>query len=350
MRWNQTATELILVGLLMRPAAILPQDAPRLERLPIVSTLSELDFTVGIVPPMAIHASGCVALYDTGASQVVCIEPVSGAVHRFGRTGAGPGEFKSVNAMVGMPDGGLLVFDVIGNVRFTLITREWKLDRVVRAVQQFHGLFRPTHDSVLTIGGIQGRELVAVSLQDGGVAPHFAPAAADTALFVGPNQYDFFGFWPVPLHRGGWYVVSAWHYTILAEDERGRILSRFGREVEREPLTEKEFAAAKALMARVNPGLNVDAVMERVRKTPKPVIQRAPVEDGKERLWVATGRVRQDSTELDVFDAGGRFIGTRRVPGEVKALAAHDLDLYVLVEYLHGEHDGAQGVLHYRIH
>lgn len=350
MRWKRAAARLILAGIVLHPAALFAQTAPRLEPLPIAASLAELDFTVGYAPPIAIHPSGCVALFDNAASQVVCIDPVSAAARRFGRSGAGPGEFRSVSAMIGTPDGGLLVFDIIGNLRFTLINRDWKLDRIVRASQQLQGLFRPTRDSVLTIGGTLGRELVAVSLRDGGVATHFAPAATDTALFVGPNPYDFFGFWPVPLHRGSWYFVSAWHYTILAEDERGRVLSRFGRDVEREPLSEQEAAAAKALMVKANPGRNLDAVMERIRKSPKPVIQRAPVEDGKDRLWVVTGRVRQDSTELDVFNAGGHFVGTRRVPGEVHALAVHDLDLYVLVEYLTGGHVGAQGVLRYRIH
>lgn len=349
MRWNRSTTQIILGCLLVNPAAMLSQIAPRLEPLPIAASLAELDFRVENVPPMAIHSSGCVALFDIDASQVVCIDPTSATVRRFGRSGAGPGEFRAVRDMVNMPGGGLLVFDVIGNLRFTLISRGWKLDRVVRARQQFRGLFRPTRDSVLTIGGKLGRELIAVSLRDGGVAVHFAPAAADTALFVGPNPYDIFLFWPVPLHRGGWYFVSAWHYSILAKDERGRVLSRFGRAVEREPLSEQELAAAKALMVKANPGRNLDAFMERYRKTPKPVIQRAPVEDGKDRLWVATGRVRQDSTELDVFDAGGHFAGTRRVPGEVHALAVHDLNLYLLVEYLAGEHLGAQGVLRYRI-
>ncbi len=347
--WKRVVTTLILVCILLRPATLRAQVAPRLERLPIAASLAELDFAVGNTPAMAIHSSGCVALFDQDASQVVCIDPLSAAVHRFGRSGAGPGEFKSVNAMVGTPDGGLLVFDVIGNLRFTLITKDWKLDRIVRASQQFQGLFRPTRDSVMTIGGTHGRELLAVSLKDGGVATHFAPAAADTALFVGPNPYDFFGFWPIPLHRGGWYLVSPWHYAVLAEDERGRVVSRFGRDVEREPLSEQELAAGKALLLKANPGRNLDALIERIRKTPKAVIQRAPVEDGKDRLWVITGRIRQDSTELDVFDPGGHFVGTRRVPGEAHALAVRDLDLYVLVEYTAGEHVGAQGVLRYRI-
>jgi hypothetical protein len=337
------------MGIMLIPAVLSGQTGPQLEPLPIVPSLAELGFRVGNVPPMVIHSSGCVALFDEGESQIVCIDPDSGATHRFGRHGAGPGEFNSATGMIGLPDGGLLVFDPIGNVRFTLIDRNWKLKRVVRAGQQFLGLFRPTSDSVLTIGGPRSRDLIAVSLHDGGVATRFAPSARDTALFIGPYRYDFFGFWLVPLRRGGWYIVSPWHYSILVADQQGQVLSRFGRNIAREPLTEKEFAAATTLMRRMNPGANLDPVMEQVRKTPKPVIQRAPVEDTKERLWVPTGRVRQDSTELDVFDPNGHFIGTRRVPGEVQALAAAGMELYILVEYLSGEQDGTQGVLRYRI-
>jgi sugar lactone lactonase YvrE len=95
--------------------------------------------------------------------------------------------------------------------------------------------------------------------------------------------------------------------------------------------------------------MNLDPFMERYRKTPKLVIQRAPAEDGQDRLWVVTGRSRADSTEVDVFDPRGTFLGTLRIPGDVHALKIQGADLYALVEYLSGEHDGAQGVLHYRI-
>lgn len=348
-RLNRTLLRLIRLGGFLVAAPAPAQTLPHLEPVPVAAPLAELEFSVAAWPLLVVHSSGCLAMFDEDVAQVACVDPVSGVTRRFGRSGSGPGEFIAVNAMIGATDGGLLVFDVIKNVRFTVLTPDWKLDRVVRATQQFSDLFRPTKDSVLTIGGARRRDLVAVSLRDGGMATHFSPTAADSALFIGPNELDFFGFWLVPLHRGGWYVASPYHYTVLAENERGEVQSRFGREIGRELPTEREVVAARRVMEKGNPGRNLDGFMQRFRKTPKLVIQGAPVEDGQDRLWVVTGRMRQDSTELDVFDPHGRYLGTRRIPGELHALTVHGADLYALVEYIAGPREGGQGVLQYRI-
>jgi hypothetical protein len=124
----------------------------------VTPALAELDFRVSNTPALVIHSSGCLAIFDDDASQVVCIDPASGITRRFGRSGSGPGELRAVRSMIGTPDGGLLVFDFIANLRFTLITRDWKLDRVVRVPRQVNGLYRPTRDSVLA-GGIPRRAM-----------------------------------------------------------------------------------------------------------------------------------------------------------------------------------------------
>lgn len=345
---RQPASLALVIGLLTLAPA-LAQNLPRLEPVPIAKALTELDFRVAPTPPLVIHSSGCLAMFDTDASHVVCIDPVSGAIRRFGRKGSGPGEFIAAYDMIASADGGLIVFDVVRNLRYTLIARDWTLDRVVRVTQQFTGLYRPAKDSVLTIGATLRQDLVAVSLKDGGTAAHFSPTAPDSTIFKGPNEYDFFGFWLVPLHRGGWYVASPYHYRILHEDEHGKVLSTFGRDIARELPSERDVKTWRALMERMNPNGNLDRVVERYRKTPKLVIARAPAEDGQDRLWVVTGRSRDDSTEVDVFDPRGGFIGTRRIPGDVHALRVQGADLYALVQYLSGAHEGGQGVLHYKI-
>lgn len=338
----------LLLAWVLKATSASTQKLPHLVPVPVAPALAELDFRVALAPPLVIHSSGCLATFDTDASQVVCIDPASGAIRRFGRNGSGPGEFASVNGLIASPDGGLVAFD-IRNLRFTVITRDWTLGRIVPVAHQFTGLYRPTSDSVLTLGGIQRRDLVAVSLNDGGTATHVSPTAPDSVIFKGPNEYDFFGFWLVPLHRGGWYVASPYQYRILHEDEPGKVLSTFGRDVPREPPNNREVNAWKTIMQRMNPNGNLDRVVERYRKTPKVVIARAPAEDGKDRLWVITGRARTDSTEVDVFDPRGGFLGTLSIPGDVHALRVQGADLYALVEYISGEHDGAQGVVHYRI-
>jgi hypothetical protein len=344
----RSITSAALFAFLLKASPATAQKLPHLVPVPVAPALAELDFRVELNPPLVIQSSGCLATFDTDASQVVCIDPASGATHRFGRKGSGPGEFASVNGMIASPDGGLVAFD-IRNLRFTLIARDWTLGRIVPVTHQFNRLFRSTRDSVLTLGGTQQQDLVAVSLNGGGTTTHFSPTRPDSAIFKGPNEYDFFGFWLMPLHHGGWYVASPYQYRILHEDEQGHVLSTFGRNVARELPSDHDVNSWKAIMQRMNPNGNLDRVVERYRKTPKLVIQRAPVEDSEDRLWVVTGRARADSTEVDVFDPRGTFLGTLRIPGDVHAFRVQGADLYALVEYLSGEHDGAQGVLHYRI-
>jgi hypothetical protein len=104
----------------------------------------------------------------------------------------------------------------------------------------------------------------------------------------------------------------------------------------------------------MNPGLTAEerqSVSARVRAyatAPKPATVLAGFrDDAKGRLWVITPRVRADSTELDVFDRAGRYLGTRRVAGRAQALTFAGSELLVLVEHLAGPLAGAQGVRRY---
>jgi len=323
------------------------QSLPRLEPVDVTPALQELDFTVDRYPPFVVHPSGCLSMFDTNESQLVCIHPVSGATVRFGRAGSGPGEFGSAHAIAPSRSGGLLVFDG-GRSRFTLIAPNWKLEKVVPSTALFVAIYPSDGDSVLALGGARGWDLVTVSLSSGATTTRFAPGAADTTILSGPFGING-GFWLVRRSPTEWYVVSPWHYRVLVEDNRGNLRSSFGRDVVPELPSEREVSAARRLMEKGNGPANLDGFMKRYAKTPKTTIAATPVRDPDGRLWLATGRIRQDSTEVDVFDAAGKFLGTRRIPGEVHAMTASGPELYVLVEYLAGPREGAQGVLRYRI-
>jgi hypothetical protein len=209
----------------------------------------------------------------------------------------------------------------------------------------------PTGDSVLALGGARGYELLAVSLHDGKGAVRFAPSRGDSAgIFQGAHEYEY-GLWLVPRQAGGWYVMPPWRYQILIEDEHGIKRSTFGRDLPPELPSEREATAMRLTMVKGNPGhvAGAERLAAEWAKSPKPPIAHAPTEDGRGRLWIVTGRIRVDSTELDAFDATGNFLGTRRLPGDVKAVTIHGADLYAIVEYLSGDREGVQGVVHYRI-
>jgi hypothetical protein len=336
--------------MILTPALCAGQSRPTLVPIPVAAPLAQLDFKLDIAAPLVVHPSGCVALFDEDADQVVCVDPTSGTTHRFGRQGEGPGEFRSTRSMTTTPDGGMLVFDW-KNARLTTITRDWKLGGTTPLTQNLT-LVRPaTADSVLALGGKREYELLSVSLHDGKSAVRFAPALGDSAgIFQGPHDYDY-GLWLAPRKPGGWFVVGAWKYQILIEDDHGTKQSAFGRTLPPELPSAREVSEMRTWMARAIPGAMaaVDRLTAEWAKTSKAAITHAPAVDGDGRLWVVTGRVRADSTELDAFDASGKFLGTFRVSGAVDALAIRGHDLYVIVEFLSGENDGAQGVVRYKI-
>ena len=339
-----------LALMILTPALCAAQGRPTLVPVPVAAPLALLDFKLDIAAPLVVHPSGCVALFDDDANQVVCIDPTSGTTHRFGRQGEGPGEFRSTRSMTTTPDGGMVVIDW-KNSRSTTITRDWKLGITTPLTQNLTVVRPATADSILALGGKRGYELLSVSLRDGKSAVRFAPALGDSAgIFQGPHDYDY-GFWLAPRKGGGWFVVSPWKYQILIEDEHGIKRSTFGRTLPPELPSPREVIEMRTWMAKANPRAlaTVDRLTAEWAKTPKAVIPHAPAVDGDGRLWVVTGRVRADSTELDAFDAGGKFLGTFRVPGAVNAMAIRGNDLDLIVEFLSGENDGAQGVLHYRI-
>lgn len=54
-------------------------------------------------------------------------------------------------------------------------------------------------------------------------------------------------------------------------------------------------------------------------------------------------------TEIDLFDAAGRFVQTIRVPDRVRALAVRLPLVAVLVERLQGDEEGLDGIDLYRV-
>ncbi|MGH7582160.1 MAG: hypothetical protein ACREL5_02915 [Gemmatimonadales bacterium] len=333
------------------PVVAHPQGAPRLEPLPMPPALAKLDFALEINTRDLLYTRCGVVLFDAGENQLVCIDPASGIERRAGREGEGPGEFRTARGLAALANGSVLVSD-FENRRLTRVTPDWKIGMSTRVGMQITELHRPTGDSVLTLGGATGRDLVAVSLHDGGSSTRFAPTASDSTGVFHTEYHDLTGCYLVPRRRGGWYVGSPWKYRILIVDEHGIKQATLSRDLPDEMPSDREVADFKRQMLKLNPQISAEVlarfVTERA-KQPDMAIAAPPVEDDQGRLWVPTSRVRKDSTEVDVFDARQRFLGTVRMPGHVDALAARSDELVALVDYAGGDRDGFQGVLRYRI-
>jgi hypothetical protein len=341
--------------LLLMATSLAPAQLPQLKEQPLPSALSELvfmaDTTVGIVW----HPSGCLLMADPDESQIVCTDLLSGATKRIGRRGAGPGEFGSIMGIAVVPGGSLVVQDLRNN-RLAFIISDWTAGgSVPLETRMLPGLYRATRDSVFGLTDQPRLELLAVSLRTGGTTTRFSPGKADSALFALPH-YRIWGFFMQPSGASGWLVASLGHHAVLRIDGNGRIVARAQRDLPAELPSAEEREARKAQVARLNPGLTAEQVrglqarVDEYSKAPKvTTVKNGFLEDAIGRLWVVTSRIRADSTELDVYDPTGKFLGTRRVPGRVQAFTRVGTELLVLGEYLVGPLTGSQGVRRYRM-
>ncbi len=343
---SRTAIRLAaLVALVLMPvAATNAQSTVRLVPQPIATALETLPFRISNAPPMAVSASGCVVLFDLDASQVTCIDPGKGSTVRFGRSGDGPGEFRAVLDLLAARDGRVVV---LTNARLSIIDPSWKTARDIRPAARFTQLGRVTGDSIYGLGA--GYDTVyAVAVRDGSMNARFGQRRADSALFIGTLPYER-GFWIVPRGEHDWYVSSGFRYVILLEDGKGIEHARIQPAAKAEYPTVAELAETRQVMQKGNPGMNLDGFMKEMAAAPKAFIAAPPAQDASGRLWVVTGRIRSDSTEVDVFAPAGSFLRTIRVGGSVKRIAIVRNELYAIVKELAGSATGDIGVRRFRI-
>jgi hypothetical protein len=308
------------------------------------AAFAPLGFAIDNVPPLTIAARGCIALFDVNAHQEVCMDPRSGAEARAGRDGEGPGEFRSVLSEIALDDGRIIA---LSENRLTILSPTWKIASTVRLEHGLGQLISASGDTVYGLG-IGFDSVYAVSLTDGGGVAKFGQRTEDAAIFRGPQPYQR-GLWIVPRRGNGWYVVPAWNYTILREDRRGTVQDRIVRDVKPEFPSPSELQEMKRTMAQANPGANLAPFLDRAAKSAKPYIVTAPVEDASGRLWVMTGRIRNDSNEIDVFGPTGKFLESVRIPGAVRKAAMLHGDLVVVVKELSGIDAGDIDVRRYHI-
>lgn len=343
------------IALLLVATSQASAQLPTLKEQAMPTALLELSFNADTTVGLVVHPGGCLLMADRSESQVVCVDLRSGVTKRIGRRGAGPGEFNSISGFAVTPGGGLVVLD-LGNNRLTFLKSDWSDGGSVRLLAHINGgLYRPTRDSVLSLTDPPRMELVSISMRTGASTTRFSPGKTDSALFALP-QYRTWGFFIQPTSSNGSLVASLGHSAVLRLDANGRQLSRAERDLPPELPSPEEKEAKRAQVVRLNSRLSADQIkpllgrVDEFSKTAKlATVRHGFLEDGAGRLWDITPRLRADSTELDVFDSRGKFLGTRRVPGRAQAVTLWDKDLLILGEYLSGPRSGYQGVRRFRL-
>jgi hypothetical protein len=359
------------VALLLLVPTTLAAQLPKLEPLPVTAELQELDFRVD--PRFAVERSGCLALFNADDAVVLCIDPATGAKRTVGQKGSGPGEFRLAGPIVARPEGGVVAYDQ-GNARMSVISSAWKIERSVSVPTVMLGVYQVIGDSILALGppvpsdppkgaapvAPQGQALLAISLRDGKSNRRFAPINADSGgHFLDPNlkMVTPFATAILPRRAGGFYLPAPRDLVVFVLDAKGvkrATISRPG--MPPELMTSAEKARVEEQLAKQLKGLKPEQlkaaheIIDPLLKRPKPQITvTAIAEDAAGRLWLTTPRIRADSTEIDLFSAAGKFLGTRRVPGNLTGLVIHGDQLFGLVEWLDGDREGMQGIVRYRI-
>ncbi|MES2306691.1 MAG: hypothetical protein V4558_14365 [Gemmatimonadota bacterium] len=360
-----------LLLLAFLPLPMQAQALPTLTPLPVAASLQELDFRID--PRIALEKSGCLAMFNADDAVVLCADMATGTTRSVGHKGSGPGEFRLAGPIVARPGGGVVAYDQ-ANARMSLISSAWKIERSVSVPGIMLGVYQVVGDSIYGLGvptnsndapvagkpATQGQSLVAVSLTSGKSVAHFAPIAADSAgHFVDPNlkMVTPFATAVLPRRAGGWYLPAPRDHMVFVLDAKGikrLTMSRPG--MPPEFMTKAEKARVEEQLATQLKGATAEqlkaahAIIDPLLKRPKAQITvTAIAEDGAGRLWLATPRIRSDSTEVDVFSGAGKFLGTRRIPGNVTGLLVQGDQMVGVVEWLAGDREGMQGIVRYRV-
>lgn len=349
-----TALTLLLTG-------GLSAQAPALVPVKVHPSLEELDFKTQV--GLAIDKSGCIALTDDDEHQVVCINPTTGAAKRIGRKGSGPGEFQFPLWVVARPNGGLAVHDA-ATASVTLLgptfafEKAFKPDVILMALIAARGdtLFGVSFNAVDSTK--RGSDLNAILVSTGKTVRKFSLSALDsTGKFVDPAIPGNLSLvrYAEPT-RTGWVVGAANDFTLFRSDKSGKKIGMMSRKVPPEPITEKEKREVREAVDKQMGAVpqaarkNVEEMVQKMLNRPRPPINVFGLaEDPQGRIWVATTRVRADSSEIDIFDPAGKFLGTRRIVGKVMRLYFNGGDLFALTQYTDGDREEMKGILRFHI-
>mgnify|MGYP006277834825 CR=1 FL=1 len=330
-----------------------------LERLPPPEGLAVLDFET--THDLAWVGDTALALLDVHGRKVV-VQPLDGSpAVTVGREGGGPGEFGWPVRLHVDQEGRLLVADT-RPLRMSLFGPNLR-HRATRPLPGMPLDFLGVRNGRAVLAWIgfrsaeAGPRIGAVDLESGAVETWFEVFEADPALRHPSPTGGSRRFVSVAGEAGrGILVGEGSEYRLTAFDTGGTVLGSLGRRgATSEPRTDREIEERLE-----NLGRNLEAagapvstrVLEqaegRLRQQEKPLFAGFTVDD-RGRTWVVTTRSTGGESEIDIFDAGGRFVGTHRVRDRALAVRVRGSKMAVLVERRDGELEGLEGVDLYEI-
>lgn len=290
---------------------------------------------------------GHIYVGDAQALEIRVFDRAGAFLHRFGRSGEGPGEFRGLDGLAIAPDGSVLARDP----RLRRITRFTPEGDVIASflirrpfIQYSNGAgFRVTDDGripdylllatsvnspdslALTFWDVDGTEGATVLL--GSVQRQSVMVTVGGVPSVSfPLPFSARGAWAVhPDGRIAWGLGDAYAFEIRSPD--GRPVRRVARAVEPRRVAPDEAAAvAERLDERAREAVEGGRIESYDVPDTRPAFTHMAA-DASGHWWVgyADGWPGDlDPTTWDVFDGEGRFLGSVTLPEPIRVMTIGD--------------------------
>ncbi|MDH5642890.1 MAG: 6-bladed beta-propeller [Gemmatimonadota bacterium] len=336
------------------------------EEFRIGSADGDPDYEFGQISGIVVGPNGNVFVLDAMASQVKVFGPEGLLLNRFGGPGSGPGELGQGAAMMMLAEGATIVIPDIANQRVNLYDLEgestgsyavqletgvpvkWETTTSGTVVNQLRQFPFPGRE-----GPMDTMDLIASRNSEGQVVDTILsiPAGQTFSMAGGNPQMKFFSSepsWTLNGDDGVWFATND-EYRIELFDSAGLLSRVLTKPFERRPITEADQAAFLDAMMRLfsERGLPPQAV-EQVRSMisfadmfpaflqffvgPNQSLWvqhvQAPSELTAEELETYNPQLQLGSTDWDVFNSEGHFLGVVEMPQTFQPMRFTDDAVY----------------------
>jgi hypothetical protein len=319
----------------------------------------------GAINALVADADGRVYVAEPQSREVRVFDQDGRHLHSFGRRGAGPGEFASVQSLAWKADT-LFVLDP-GNARMQRFTRDGAEAGVVHWMSLTGPVewvrFFPTGDGLLHVRGVPPRGVAGFAFVawDGARAVDSvlvrSPADPPPAAVTCHRPDDVISFFTIPhtpralaVPAGDGVAAYAWSgdYRISFVNGAGDTVRRIVRDAPAPRVLDEEWSIAAdsfaAFQGRMPAGSSCEPASIR-RPATKPAVRALHfTEEGRLVVEAET----EEGAVLDFYDDDGRLLGTVRAPERDPRVPPYFRDDRVYIVTRDPEY-GVQGVAVYRI-
>lgn len=276
----------------------------------------------GRVMALEVDEEDNIYVLDSESREVRVFRPDGALSIRFGRAGAGPGEFRQVSGMTLGPDGNLWVLD-FGNRRWSVFDRTG--DHIAQYARGSNSNWEPwpgrfdldgrlidpiSRDRVVRVDhGTNRADTFEVTLE----RPELFEVATPTVRTTRSVPFSPAPIWKLDRAGGYWYGTGR-SYQLVRMEFGGDTVLIVDRSYDHQPVSEAERQREVQQLTEWASGHGVQPDLARIPATKPAFSDFLVADDG--HLWVVseaqTGEFFDTYDRFDVFDPEGRYLGEVR--------------------------------------